>query len=202
MLEAENYLIEGKWEPIPKRRRPISVIATTLIEKMEEQYGKKKRRPQTRNVTILEKNDARVFSHEALFMVVKAQTEERLYLWYCEESNRVIIVRFIFKTFDESSKKIIKQVLESGECHREDSNVWSLLNFRFETPKDLLLTDTKITVGRLALSFLAQKLLPLLKKPRPSSLSIIPWQTLFSKMHSITWMNGSRKITRKTSANN
>ena len=148
MLEAENYLIEGKWEPIPKRRRPISVIATTLIEKMEEQYGKKKRRPQTRNVTILEKNDARVFSHEALFMVVKAQTEERLYLWYCEESNRVIIVRFIFKTFDESSKKIIKQVLESCECHREVSNIWSLLNFRFETPKDFLLTDTKIAVGR------------------------------------------------------
>lgn len=148
MLEAENYLIEGKWEPIPKRRRPISVIATALIDKMEEQYGKKKRRPQKRNVTILEKNDARVFSHEALYMVVKAQTEERLYLWYCEESSRVIIVRFIFKTFDESSKKIIKQVLESCECHREDSNVWSLLNFRFETPKDFLLTDTKIAVGR------------------------------------------------------
>ncbi len=148
MLEAENYLIEGKWEPIPKRRRPISVIAATLIDKMGEQYGKKKRRIRKQNVTILEKNDARVFSHEALYMVVKAQSEERLYLWYCDESNRVVIVRFIFKTFDDSSKKIIKQVLESFECHGKDSNVWSLLNFRFETPMDFLLTDTKIAVGR------------------------------------------------------
>ncbi len=39
-------------------------------------------------------------------------------------------------------------MLESCECHREGSNIWSLLNFRFETPKDFLLTDTKIAVGR------------------------------------------------------
>jgi hypothetical protein len=148
MLEAEEYLIEGKWEPLPKRRRSISVIATTLIEKMEEQYGKRGRRLKKQTVKILEKHDSRVFSHDALYMVVKAQVEERFYLWYCEESDRVVIIRFIFKTFDEAAKKIIKQVLESFECHREGKNIWSLLNLRFETPTDLLLTSTKIAVGR------------------------------------------------------
>lgn len=158
MLEADTYLIEGKWEPIPKRRRPISVIAAALVDKMGDQYGKKKRRPRKQTVAILEKSDARVFSHDALFMIVKAQNPERLYMWYCDESNRVIIFRFIFKDFDESAKKIVKQVLESLKCHREeDSYVWSLLNLRFETPKDYLLTDTKIAVGRARFIFSSTK---------------------------------------------
>jgi len=148
MLEAEDYLIEGRWEPIPKRRRPISMIASSLVDKMGDQYGKSKRRPRKQSATILEKKDARVYSHEALYIVVKAQSEERLYLWYCDESSRVIILRFIFKTFDESAKNIIKQVLESFKCHRENTNIWSLLNLRFEAPQELLLTGTKIAVGR------------------------------------------------------
>ena len=101
MLEADTYLIEGKWEPIPKRRRPLSIIAATLVDKLGDQYGKKRRRPVKQKVTILEKSDARVFSHDALFMVMKEQNPERLYMWYCDESSRVIVVRFIFKEFDE-----------------------------------------------------------------------------------------------------
>jgi hypothetical protein len=158
MLEADTYLIEGKWEPIPKRRRPLSAIAATLVDKLGDQYGKKRRRPMKQKVAILEKSDARVFSHDALFMVVKAQNPERLYMWYCDESSRVIILRFIFGEFDVSAKKIVKRVLESFECHKEgDSYAWSLLNLRFETPKDYLLTDTKIAVGRARFIFSATR---------------------------------------------
>jgi hypothetical protein len=147
ILESEDYLIEAKWDPIPKRRASLSVVGTSLIEEMGVEYGKKRRRLSKRTITVLEKHDTHVFSHDALYMVAKVQVEERFYIWYCDESNRVVIVRFLFKTFDESSKKIVKQLLESLECHRKDFNVWSLLNVRFETPMDFLLTDSRIAVG-------------------------------------------------------
>ncbi|MBS7615052.1 hypothetical protein KEJ18_04900 [Candidatus Bathyarchaeota archaeon] len=156
MFESDEYLIEGKWEPIPKRRQSISVIATTLIEKMGEQY-KKRGRLSSRAIKVLEKRDARVYTHDALFMVVKEQVDERFYLWYCDESNRIVIMRFIFKTFDENSRKIIRKVIESFICHKEDPNVWSLLNFSFEAPKDFYLTEAKIAVGRAHFVLTAKK---------------------------------------------
>jgi len=157
VFESDEYLIEGKWEPIPKRRQSISVIATTLIEKMGEQYSKKRGRLSSRTIKVLEKRDARVYTHDALFMVVKEQVDERFYFWYCDESNRIIIVRFIFKTFDETSKKIIRKIIESFICHKEGQNVWSLLSFRFEAPKDFYLTEAKIAVGRAHFVLTAKK---------------------------------------------
>lgn len=158
IFESDDFLIEGKWEPIPKRRQSISAVATNLIEKMGEQYDKRRGRFSTRAMKILEKRDARVFNHDALFMVVKEQADERFYLWYCDESSRVVIIRFIFNTFNETSRKIIKKVIESFECHREGPNVWSLLNFRFEAPKDMYLTDAKIAVGRARFALVGKKL--------------------------------------------
>jgi hypothetical protein len=158
ILESEDYLIEAKWDPIPKRRAPLSVVGTSLIEEMGVEYGKKRGRHKKRTVTILEKHDTHIFSHDALYMIAKVQIDERFYIWYCDESNRVVIVRFLFKTFDESSKKIVKQLLESLECHRKDFNVWSLLNVCFETPMDFLLTDSRIAVGGARFVFSRRKL--------------------------------------------
>ncbi len=141
MLEAENYLIEAKWETFePKKAKPLSEIAEALVGQVKKQSKKQ-------SITVLGKEDTYVSKHKALYMIMKSQAEERVYIWYCDESQRVIIFRFVFGTFDESARKITKYVLDTVQCHSEKS-IWSLLNLHFETPNSFLLTDTKITVGR------------------------------------------------------
>ncbi|MEM5872218.1 MAG: hypothetical protein QW051_05085 [Candidatus Aenigmatarchaeota archaeon] len=185
VFESDEYLIEGKWEPIPKRRQSISVIATTLIEKMGEQY-KKRGRVSSRSIKVLEKKDARVFTHDALFMVVKEQVDERFYLWYCDESNRIMIMRFIFKVFDETSKKIIRKIIESLICHKEGPNVWSLLNFRFEAPKDFYLTEAKIAVGRAHFVLAAKKISSFSER---TSTLIVDYYSLANVVYKDTYNN-------------
>lgn len=147
-LEAEDYFIEAKWEPTPKRRRSISAVADKFVEDMTKEYGKKLKRPKKGSFRILGKEDARVYSHDALYLVMKAEVEERYYMWYCDESKRVVILRFVFKTFDNTAKNIVKKVLDDFECHRKETTVWALMNTRFETPIDFLLTEARIAVGR------------------------------------------------------
>ena len=141
MLEAENYMIEAKWETFePKKAKPLSEIAEALVGQVKKQSKKQ-------SITVLGKEDTYVSKHKALYMIMKSQAEERVYIWYCDESQRVIIFRFVFGAFDESARKITKHVLDTVQCHSEKS-IWSLLNLHFETPSSFLLTDTKITVGR------------------------------------------------------
>lgn len=144
VLESEDFMVEAKWEPFdPKKAKPLSSVAESLVEQMEKQSKKSKQ-----TVKVLRKDDARVYKHEAVYMVVKSQAEERVYIWYCGESQRVIVWRFVFGSFDDTSKKIMKQILDTLRCHGDEANVWSLLGFSFEIPSSFLLTDTKITVGR------------------------------------------------------
>ena len=147
MLESEDCLVEAKWQPIPKRPKPISSIVGTIVEQMEK-YEKKKKRDKRQTVKILGKETAHVYSHDALYIVVKAQVEERYYIWYCNESERIIILRFVFKTFDDKSRRMLKRMVDSMKCHGEGFNVWSLMNLRFETPVSFLLTESNIRVGR------------------------------------------------------
>ncbi len=156
-FESENFFMEQKWEPISEKRRSISTIATELVEKMEQKYKKKGKQSKTQSIKILEKSGTRVFLHDALFMVIKEQVDERFYFWYCDESKRVIIVRFVFKSYDETSKKIIRKIIESFECHREGPNFWSILNFSFKTPPEMFLTEAKIAIGRARITLAERK---------------------------------------------
>jgi len=142
MLEAETYMIEAKWEPFePKKAKSLSEVGGSLVEQIKKQS-------KNQTVTVLGKEDTYVSKHKALYMIVRSRADERVYLWYCVESQRIVILRFVFGAFDDSAKKITKRVLDTLQCHSEKTNIWSLLNLRFETPVSFLLTDTKITVGR------------------------------------------------------
>jgi hypothetical protein len=142
MLESEGCILEARWEPSPtKKAKPLAEVAESLIEQIKKKLKKQ-------DVTVLAKDETHVSIHDALYVVLKSRLDERIYIWYCQESKRVMILRFLFKTFDKSSKEVMKHVLDSLVCHGGESNIWSLMNVRFETPPAFLLTGTKISVGR------------------------------------------------------
>jgi hypothetical protein len=142
MLESEGCIFEARWEPsVAKKQKPLAEVAESLIEQVKKKSKK-------RDVTVLEKEQTHVSIHDALYVVLKSALDERVYVWYCRESDRAIILHFLFKTFDESSKKVMKRMLDSLVCHGGKSNVWSLMNVHFETPLAFLLTEAKVSVGR------------------------------------------------------
>jgi hypothetical protein len=163
-LEAEDYFIEAKWEPIPKRRQSISTVADKFIESMSKEYSKKLKRSKKDSFQILRKEVARVYMHDALYLIVKADAEEHYYIWYCDESKRVIILRLVFRIFDNKSKNILTNILDGFECHRKETTIWTLLNTRFETPIDFLLTDVRIAVGRAHFMLSDRKPTPFMEK--------------------------------------
>lgn len=140
-LESEGYFIEVKWEPlIPKKAKPLSEIVEAFIKQTEKKTKQ--------SIKVLKQDNAHVFSHNALHMNLKSQTEDHMYMWYCEESERTFIFRFAFGTLDSASKKIVGHVIDTLKCHTEGPNVWSILGLRFEAPQSFLLTDRKMAVGR------------------------------------------------------
>jgi hypothetical protein len=142
MLESEGCILEARWEPsTTKKAKPLAEVAESLVEQMKKKLKKK-------DITVLGKDETHVSIHDALYLVLKSGVEERIYIWYCQESERVMILRFLFKTFDQPSKNVMTHILDSLVCHGGVSNIWSLMNVRFETPPAFLLTEAKISVGR------------------------------------------------------
>ncbi len=158
-LESENFFIEFKWEPFAKKKaQPLSGIAEAFIRDLE-----KKRK---RKVKVLSQGNVYVFGHSALHFSLKSETSDRIYMWYCKESGRIMICRFAFGTLNDSSQKIIEHIMATLECHRETSNIWSTLGIRFETPRDFILTDRKMAVGRTYMVFGNQKATSFSEKKR------------------------------------
>jgi hypothetical protein len=143
-IEGKNYIIEAKWEPIPKKSKSLNIVGSDFVDQTKKRLKKTKKY----SVKILRRDDAYIYGHKAHYMVIKEKTEERIYFWYCNESNRLSILRFLFKIKNEDSTKIMKRTLETFICHTKDSNIWSLLNMYFETPKSFLLSKSEIKVGR------------------------------------------------------
>jgi hypothetical protein len=140
-LDAEDFFFEAKWEPFkPKKAKSLSEVAEELVKQMKKKFKKQE-------VNILRRDRAHASLHNALYMVVKSEVEERIYIWYCDESQRIIIFRFGFNIYDKSSKKIVKRLFDTLKCHSEKSNIWSLLNLRFKAPIPFLLTNSRIAVG-------------------------------------------------------
>jgi len=160
-LESERSLFEISWQPIPRKPKPLPSVVETIVDQAKKSAEKKKQK-----FNVLERRDAVVNNHNAIYLRLKSNIEERYYIWYCQESNRLIISRFVFETFDEKSIRIIKQFLNMLKCHIKGKNVWSLMKFRFECPQSFLLRDTEIKVGKVHIGLVENKLSAFTEKVR------------------------------------
>jgi len=158
-LGAEGYFFEVKWEGIqPKNVKPLSEVVDGFVKRLEKDSKQK--------LPIRGKRSTSVFKHDALFLSLKSTVEERIYFWYCEESLRVIIFRFAFKSMNMTSRTIMRQVLTSLKCHGEELNVWTVLESSFKASPSFQLTERKMMVGRTYLSLLESKLTPFTERKR------------------------------------
>ena len=142
-LESERHLIEFNWSPIPKKPKPLMSIVETVVDQAKKDAKKRKHK-----FSMKGKRDATVCGHKAIYLHLETMVDEHYYVWYCEETNRAIIIRFVCETFDEKSRDTIKKFLDSLKCHMKGKNVWSLMKIRFESPRSFLLRKADIGVGR------------------------------------------------------
>jgi len=87
-------LIEIRWEPIPKKPKPIESIAESIIEQTRKNVKKVKQ-----DLEIRERKNVTIHNHDAVYLHLKSMIEEH-YIWYCKESDRIIFSRFVCTTFD------------------------------------------------------------------------------------------------------
>jgi len=153
-LESEGYMIEIKWEPIPKEPEPLETIVESLIKQVEKSVKKA-----NQNLEVRERRKSRIRNHAAIYLHLKSALEERYYVWYCEESDRIIISRFVCKTFDEKSRNLMKQFLSTIKCHSDEKNIWALMKVRFESPQSFLLKEAEIKVGKMRIILEENKVL-------------------------------------------
>jgi len=142
-IESENALVEFSWNPIPKKPKPLLSIVESVVDRVKKRAEKKKQK-----FSIEEKRDTIVNNHDAIYLRLKSILDERYYIWHCKESNRLVVARFVFGTFDDKAKNFIKNFLSDVKCHAKEKYVWALMKIRFETPKSFLLNEAKIEVGR------------------------------------------------------
>jgi len=153
LLEAEDYFVEVRWETFDSKKiKSLPEILDALIEQI-----RKKIKKGTTDIKVVNKEDTFVCKHKALYAIILSKTEERFCLWYCDETSRVITLRFVFKELNENSKIIVRRMLETFNCHGEKSKIWSLMDLSFALPHSLLLTETQISVGRAHFIFTEQK---------------------------------------------
>jgi len=142
IIESEDSFIEFYWNPIPKRQMPLLSIVDQITDRIEREAKKKRLKFTT------ERSDTIINDHKAIYLLLNYGVEERYYVWQCPESNRVIAVRLIFKTYGEKERNIVKQLMGTIKCHMDGDNVWSLMKIRFEAPKSFLLRSAEFSVGR------------------------------------------------------
>jgi len=143
IIESEGHLIEFSWQPVPNKPKPLLSIVETIIDQAKKDAEKKKQK-----FSIEERRDTTVKNHDAIYLRLKAPVEERYYIWNCQESGRLIASRFVFETFDEKTRKFVKQFLSTLQCHMKEKNIWALMKIRFETPQSFLLEDAKIEISK------------------------------------------------------
>jgi hypothetical protein len=153
LIESEGKIIEFSWNPIPKRSKSLLSFVEKIVDRAKKEAEKKDLK-----FTVKERRRALVNNHDAIYLLIKSVIDERYYIWLCQESDRIVAVRFIFQNFDEKARSFVKHFLSTLECHREENNVWSLMKIRFETPKSLLLTEAKFGVGRAHIALAENKL--------------------------------------------
>jgi len=152
-LEAERYFLDVKWEgQRPDKVKPVEEVILSLIKQLEKDGQGK--------LTVQGKRPTRVFEHDALLYNIKSGLEERMYVWYCEESLRVVIFRFAFMSLDNAARAIIRRGLTSLKCHGEEINYWTVLESSFKAPPSFLLSERKMMVGRTYLLLSEEEIKP------------------------------------------
>jgi len=152
-LEAEKYFLDVKWEgQKPKKVKPLEEVILSLIKQLEKDGEAK--------LTVQGKRPTHIFEHDALLYNINSGLEERMYVWYCEESLRVIIFRFAFMSLDNAARAIIRRVLSSFGCHGEEMNYWRILESSFKAPPSFLLSERKMMVGRTYLLLVEEEIKP------------------------------------------
>lgn len=153
-LETENGIVELKWEPYqPGKAKSISEVASEFIKKIQK--SKKKV-----NISVKKTKATSVNGHDASFISLKTDLEESIYLWYCEESSRIIICHFAFPSINEFSRVSIEKIIDTMKCHSKGIHVWSLLGFTFKAPSSFMLNERRMTVGGSRLILVESKLSP------------------------------------------
>jgi len=160
-LESEEYMIEFNWRPIPKKPKPLLSVVETLIDQAKKNAKKKKQK-----LSIKGKKETTVYGHNAVYLRMETVVKEHYYVWYCQESNRLVIFRFVCETLDEKSRNLIKHLLNTLRCHMKEKNVWSLMRVRFKAPKSFLLRDARIGIGRGHIELAERKLSAFTEKTR------------------------------------
>ena len=152
-IESEDSLIEFIWNPISKKSESLLSIVEQIIDRIKKDMRKKKIQ-----FSLEEKKNTVVNNHDAVYLRLKHSIEERYYVWKCQESNRIIAVRFVFRKYGEKAIEIIKHLLNSIQCHTEGKDIWSLMKVRFETPKTFLLSNVGIEFSRSHIELVENKL--------------------------------------------
>ncbi len=155
-FNSDRLLLEVRWQSFkdrkPEKVKPIEEVADELLKKIEKSAKRK--------IHVKRKSATFINQHNGYFMSLKTNLDEFVYLWYCEESGRTIICRFMFASLDEDLRNAVERIMNSLRCHSEGSNVWSIMGFRFEAPNTFMLTDRKITLGGSRILLSEQKLTP------------------------------------------
>lgn len=166
-LEMEGLVAEVKWDPLNKKSMPLAKVADSFIKSAKETLEKKLKKKVDLRVEGGESTF--ISSHGAHSMILKTGAElwEPVYIWNCEKSRRVIIAHFMSLLPRDTGREVVKHMLESLRCHQDgDFVTWSALNLRFSIPASLLLSDRKIVVGRVYLTFEEHKASTLAERGR------------------------------------
>ena len=166
-LERENLSMEVKWGRFdPKKAKPLAEVANSFLKEVKKNIEKETKKKIDLKAETLENRF--VSSHNAYSMAIKGGANDLLYMWTCDESERIILLHFTSILPKNEGMEIIERILESFKCHdrKEGFIQWSALNMRFMLPSTFLLSDRRIAVGRTYLLFEERKLSPLAEKGR------------------------------------
>lgn len=148
-FQTDTASLRLEWKPINKRNPdPLDVVTERFIKKIRKNIKK--------NVRI-RKGFVNINEHKASFVNFNTDVKGQEYFWYCKPTNRLIIIEFMIREDENIPRSVIRKILRSFTCHGSDKRIWSVLGFRFETPKSLKLSARKFVVGRGMLSFLERK---------------------------------------------
>jgi hypothetical protein len=149
-LESKSFLFEIKWEDFKSKK-------TVSLSEMAEAFMNQINKTKKQRLNILKKENTKVFSHDVVYMRLKSPRSDIIYMWFCDESKRVILIHLAFEKFDNLSKRKIEQILSTIRCHTKKLNKWSIFGINFTIPSSLLLTERKMSVGRARFFFKDQK---------------------------------------------
>lgn len=150
--------LEVTWERIPFEKAPTP---EEMLEKYRQNVEKRARKMRKKGARIpqpktVQKRSAEVGGHEALQWTARSRDLiANLYFWYCEDSERGIILNMAFPLREADWEKTAKAVLRSVRCHFPPgrSILWSLYAAPIRLPPEYQPVAAKLTAGLSHITF-------------------------------------------------